>query len=344
MNQAQKSHLSILKPNFYIRDIPIYGDVILSPMAGFSDLPFRSICREYGSAMSYTEFVAVESIKFAHPQALQRLKFDAAERPVTHQIFGCDVDLIEEAALITRHELDPDIIDINMGCSAKNVAGRGAGAGLLKTPQKIAQIFSRLTKVLDIPVTGKIRLGWDEDSLNYLEVAKALEEHGGSAIAIHGRTKVQAYKGVARWEPIAEIKQQVKIPVIGNGDVTTGADIGRLKAETGCDAVMIGRAAIGNPWIFAGKDFEETVLSDRIQLIRRHLQAMLDFYGEERGLVLFRKHVAKYTKGLKGVAKVRHQLVTCNTAEAFIALVTEYEALYEQKRQTAQLQPDSIAA
>ena len=317
------------QPTFYIRDIPIYGDTILSPMAGFSDLPFRAICREYGSAMSYTEFVSVESILFGHPNALKRLVYDPRERPMTFQIFGCDVDLFREAALKCQ-AMGPDIIDVNMGCSAKTVAGRGAGAGLLKTPRKIAQIFTALVKTLEVPVTGKIRLGWDEDSLNYLEVARILEDCGASAIAVHGRTKQQAYKGKANWDAIAEIKQAVSIPVIGNGDVITAADIARMRAHTGCDAVMIGRAAIGNPWIFARVDFETVTLSDRIDLVRRHLKAMIDFYGQERGLILFRKHVVKYTKGLRGSARVRELLVRCTDVQEFIDLISAYEARYYQ--------------
>lgn len=323
------------QPTFYIRDIPIYGDKILSPMSGFSDLPFRSICREYGSAMSYTEFVAIESILYSNPTGLKRLEYDPGERPLTFQIFGVDVALFKEAVLKCQ-AMEPDIIDINMGCSANTVAGRGAGAGLLRTPEKVREIFTTLVKLLDVPVTAKIRLGWDDDSLNYLEIARLLEDCGASAIAVHGRTKKQSYKGVANWDAIAEIKQAVSVPVIGNGDINVVADIARMKAHTGCDAVMIGRAAIGNPWIFAGKDFDQVTLSDRVKLVRRHLDAMLDFYGQERGLILFRKHVAKYTKGLRGSSKVRGLLVQCTDVQEFIDLISEYESSYYQ---TSEPQP-----
>ena len=293
-------------------------------MAGYSDLPFRFICRKFGSAISYTEFVSVESILFANPKAHKRLEFDPAERPMTFQIFGADTDLIVKAA-IEIQKMKPSIIDLNMGCSARKVAGRGAGAGLLKTPKKIGEIISQMVKNLDVPVTGKIRLGWDDDSRNYLDVAKIVEDSGASAIAVHGRTKAQAYKGNADWDAIAEIKQAVGIPVIGNGDVKSVADVARIKAHTGCDAVMIGRAAIGNPWIFAGKDFEDVTIAEKIDLIRAHLQASIDFYGSHWGIILFRKHMSKYTKGMYGSASFRDQLMRCTTEDDFIRAVDEYE-------------------
>lgn len=313
------------KPTFMIRHIPVCGDVILSPMAGFSDKPYRLICRDYGSAMSYTEFVSVDGILHGNDRTQQMLDFDPSESPMTFQIFGSDEFKIEEAA---RHieQLGPDIIDLNMGCSVAKVSGRGAGAGLLRDPAKIGRIFARLTRSLSMPVTGKIRLGWDYDSLNYLEVAKVLEDNGASLIAVHGRTKSQAYNGTANWDAIAEIKQTVKIPVIGNGDVTCVADIERIKQHTGCDAVMIARAAIGNPWIFQRKDIHEVSLAEKAQLIYRHLALMIDFYGEERGLMLFRKHVVKYVRGLAHIAQVKTKLITCTRPEEFIELMHEYEA------------------
>ncbi len=311
-------------PTYYIREIPVYGDKILSPMAGFSDLPFRAICRSFGSAMSYTEFVSVESILHANQKAFKRLEYDPAERPMVFQIFGENIDLIVRAAQKIE-AMRPDIIDLNMGCSAKNVAGRGAGAGLLKNPRKIGEIIRAMVAAVDVPVTGKIRLGWDDDSLNYFDVAKTLEDSGASAIAVHGRTKIQAYRGTANWDAIAEIKQAVCIPVIGNGDIQRAEDVARMKVHTGCDAVMIGRAAIGNPWIFAGKNIEDVTLDEKIALIHRHLRANVEFYGEHWGVVLFRKHVAKYTKGMFGSAKMRAELMTCTAAEEFVAVVSKYE-------------------
>jgi nifR3 family TIM-barrel protein len=320
----------MITPLFLICDIPIYGDLILSPMAGFSDKPFRAICRELGSAMSYTEFVSADGLAHNNRKSWQYFTYDEAERPIAFQLFDHDVDRLVTQCQRVVDRLHPDTIDINMGCSVNKVSQRGAGAGLLRTPDKIAEIFNRLSKTLPVPVTGKIRLGWDDQSRNYLEVAHILEDNGASAIAVHGRTKQQAYKGEADWTPIAAIKAAVKIPVIGNGDVRTAADIDRIKTQTGCDAVMIGRAAIGNPWIFQRKDFAEVTFAERAALIRRHLAAMLDFYGPHIGLVLFRKHVVRYIKGVPYATDVRLALLTCNTADEFIDLFGQWEERYER--------------
>jgi nifR3 family TIM-barrel protein len=321
-NQIPIRHTA--QPAFTVRDVPVYGDLILSPMAGFSDMPFRLICREYGSAMSYTEFVAAEAILHPNDKTQRMLAFQPSEAPMVFQFFGNDETLLEAAARRLA-PLGPTILDLNMGCSVKNVSGRGAGAGLLRDPAKIGRIFERLTKAVSIPVTGKIRLGWDDDSRNYRDVARILEDSGAALIAVHGRTKAQMYQGQADWDAIAEVKQTVKIPVVGNGDVRTVADIERIKRHTGCDAVMIGRAAIGNPWIFQRRDRHEVTLADQTAMVRRHLALMLDFYGRERGLVLFRKHVVKYVKGVHGASDLHQRMVTCEEADAFIELIAEWE-------------------
>ena len=220
-----------MNPSFHIRDIPIYGDAILAPMDGYSDWPFRSICRGLGSAMSYTEFVDVIKILGRSKKPNKKLYFEESERPVAFQIYGDDPDDILRAALKVR-ELNPDIIDINMGCPAKTVARRGAGVGLMRAPLKIAKTFKKLTAALDIPVTGKIRLGWD-DCRSYKLIARIVEENGGSLIALHARTKEQSYAGQANWDTIAEVKSLVKIPVIGNGDVRKVADIDAHEAGHG---------------------------------------------------------------------------------------------------------------
>lgn len=313
------------EPAFYVREIPILGDLILSPMDGYSDLPFRLICRELGSAMSYTEFVNVINLQGrGKPQSItaMKLKYAPSERPMTFQIYGYDEDLLVETA-IRLQDLGPDIIDINMGCYVKDIARRGAGSGMLLYPDKIARVYSRLSKSLRVPVTGKIRLGWDDTKRNHVEVARILEDNGARLIAVHGRTKAQAYQGSADWDAIAEVKQAVKIPVIGNGDVRTVADIARIKARTGCDGVMIARAAIGNPWIFARKDRDQVTPAEKIAVLRRHLALNLDFYGPDLGLLLFRKHAAKYVQNLTGEAKPRVPLFECRTLEEFDRMLDE---------------------
>jgi len=284
--------IEIKTPTFYIRNIPICGNTILAPMDGYSDWPFRSICRALGSAMSYTEFVKVEKILSHSKEPAKRLYYEEVERPITFQIYGDDPDLILEAALKIQ-PLNPDIIDLNMGCPAKSIADRGAGVGMMPSPLKIAETFKKLTSALKVPVTGKIRLGWDQNK-NYKLIARIVEENGGSLIAIHGRTKEQHYSGNADWDAIAEVKSMVKIPVIGSGDVKTVADIQHMKQHTHCDAVMIGRAAIANPWIFMGMDREQVPAELLKQTVHEHLQKSVQFYGEEDGQRLFRKYAVQY--------------------------------------------------
>ncbi len=315
-----------MNPNFFVRDTPIYGDAILAPMDGYSDWPFRSLCRGLGSAMSYTEFVQVERILAKHERRNAKLHYEENERPVVFQIYSDDPDLLLKAALKVQ-ELKPDIIDINMGCPAKSVASRGAGVGLMRTPLKIAHIFKKLSTVLKVPITGKIRLGW-EDFRSYKLVARIIEENGGSLIAIHGRTKEQNYGGQADWDAIAEVRAAVKIPVIGNGDVKTVADIQRMKSHTGCDAVMIGRAAVANPWIFSGLDREQVPPERVRQTMQEHLERNIKFYGEEDGQRLFRKHAVQYLL-LKTLSREeRKDILRERPSNEFLALLNQiYSAI-----------------
>lgn len=314
------------KASFYIRSIPVFGDRILSPMDGFSDLPFRLTCRELGSAMSYTEFINALDILQGSPHIGRKLEFLPVERPIVFQIFDNDPRRLLEAALRLQ-ERGPDIIDINMGCSVNTVSGRGAGAGLLRSPEKIAQIFSLLSSNLEVPVSGKIRLGWDDQERNYLDVARAIEENGGALLAVHGRTRAQGYGGQADWEPIAEIKAAVSIPVIGNGDVRRVADIERMMAQTGCDAVMVGRGAIGNPWIFSGMDRSQVPPDQVREMMLRHLERMLSFYDGDYGLVLFRKHASRYLSPLPLSRDQRKLLFTAERPEQFLGLLDAIMAL-----------------
>jgi tRNA-dihydrouridine synthase B len=313
------------RPDFWVRDLPIFGDLILSPMDGYSSWPFRSLCRELGSAMSYTEFVNVSDILARPGYVLPKMQFTADEHPVVIQIYGDDPDRILEAALEVQ-ELEPDIIDVNMGCPSKSIANRGAGVGLMRTPLKIARIFRKLSNALEVPVTGKIRLGWDEDCLTYKLVAQIIEQEGGQLLAIHGRTKKQAYGSTANWDAIAEVVQSVSIPVIGNGDINQVVDIQRMKDHTGCAAVMIGRAAIQNPWIFSRLDREQVSVRQVKETMLIHLERNLAFYGPERGLKLFRKYAAQYLTPYRLDKATRQKLLTRQQPEEFLALLDEITA------------------
>ena len=313
-------------PTFCVGDVPVYGDAILAPMDGFSDWPFRSLCSALGSAMSYTEFVRAEFIVRAFEHMLPRFTYEEAERPVVFQIYGDDPAEILKAALRVQ-ELSPDIIDINLGCPAKTVANRGAGVGLMRTPLKVAHIFRSLSSALEVPVTGKIRLGW-ENYRSYILIARIIEENGGAAIAVHGRTKEQGYSGQADWDGIAEVKAAVKIPVIGNGDVKSAADIERMKSHTGCEAVMIGRAAVGNPWIFSRLDLTQVTSEMVHQMVRQHLERNVAFYGPHKGLILFRKHAMQYLKLQHLPRATRTKIILQENAEGFLSLLDEvYAAL-----------------
>ncbi len=307
---------------FSIHTLPISGDTILAPMDGYSDWPFRSVCRELGSAMSYTEFINALDVLQGHPYNHRKLVFLPEERPVVYQIFDSDPDRLLEVALRLQAH-GPDVIDVNLGCSAKQVSGRGAGAGLLRTPEKIAEIFRKLTHSLGVPVTAKMRLGWDDASRNYLEIARLLEDHGAAAIAVHARTKAQAYGGQADWDAIAEIVQAVRIPVIGNGDVRLPEDIERMKAHTGCAAVMIGRGAVGNPWIFARQAREAVPLETVRRTVGVHFERTLACYGEAHGLLIFRKHADRYLRPYAPPVEIRQRLLTTSSVSEFQSLLDE---------------------
>lgn len=293
---------------FHIGRVPIQGDLILAPMDGFSDLPFRSICRRHGSALSVTAFVNAQQLITGAPGAWHTLDFLPEERPVAFQIFDSSPERLLEAARLAL-EKSPDVLDINMGCSVRCVSGRGAGAGLLRDPEKVALIIRSLSRELPIPVTAKIRLGWDDASRNYLEVARAVQESGGAMLAVHARTRAQAYGGEADWDAIAAIKQAVSIPVVGNGDVQTLEDVVRLQRLTGCDGVMIGRAAMGNPWIFSRRDRRHVRLDEVARVVHLHLDRMIEFHGPAEAPILFRKHLVRYLDPLRPPAEIRARLL-----------------------------------
>ncbi len=291
-------------------------------MAGFSDVPHRGICRQFGAVLSYTEFVAAEEIVARSKRAWSLLDYVSEDRPVVFQIFGSDPLMLLEAAQIIE-EFEPDIIDVNMGCSTRRVSGRGAGVGMMRHPDRIAETFRLLTNHLSVPVTGKIRLGW-EDNQNYLEIGRIMEDNGAALIAVHPRTKEQKYHGKADWKAIARLKQSVKIPVIGNGDIWEPVDIERMKSETGCDAVMVGRGAIGNPWIFSRREKLSLTVNQVLDIVRKHMWAMIDYYGE-RGLILFRKYSKRYLGQMPELIPSVRKLLQTNVLEQYLMILDEIE-------------------
>ena len=278
---------------FKIGEIPIPGRIALAPMDGISDQPFRFLCKKMGAGLIISEFINAKDVPNELNDYKKRTSFSEFERPFGFQLYGSDLKSITRAAKKLQ-DLSPDFLDFNLGCSVRRVANRGAGAGLLKNPKKIARIIHALVSDLNIPVTVKIRLGWDRSNINFREVAKIAEGEGARMICVHGRRRDQSWNDKADWEAIKIIKHEVNIPVFGNGDIKSHEDIARLFAETGCDGVMIGRAAIGNPWLFSKYRKEELFQDDIVSVIIQHWLLMLSFFGAKESNIRFRKHLKAY--------------------------------------------------
>ena len=271
----------------------MYSDLILAPMDGICDQPTRTLFREMGSAVTYTEFINVMDVPARLNNLDRRIAFTSMERPVGFQLYGSHPEQFLTAAKLLLAD-QPDFFDINLGCSVRRVAGRGAGAGMLAQPQLIEETFRLLKAEIDIPITAKIRIGYDDEHRNYLEVAELLEKLGAVVLAVHGRTRKQNWSVPSDWQPIREIKEHAGIPVIGNGDVSSVADIDNMFAETACDAIMIGRAALGNPWLFSRLEKAELPKEEILAVVRRHWNDMAAFYGAEKASFTFRKHLKAY--------------------------------------------------
>ncbi len=312
---------AVVEPNFYIDHVPVFGDVSLSPMAGFSDSPYRRLCRRRGAAFAFTEFVSAEYLCRGSQRSIDLFRFEDEERPVIFQIFGHDPRTLLYAAQAAE-ELGPDVIDINMGCSVKAVAHRGSGAGMLRDPRRTAHIFRLLRRHLHVPLTAKIRLGWDDTSRNSVELAQVLFESGAAMISVHGRTKQQGYQGQADWEAIGETAAAVPIPVLGNGDVRSLSEARARRRQYGTAGVLIGRAAIGNPWVFSS-EFDGRTPAAPVTLdgMLEHLAHSLEFqHGKEppeRSLRLFRKHAARYLGLHPELAGVKTRLLTVEDVDDF---------------------------
>ena len=310
-----------------IGNVKINGYAALAPMAGVTDRAFRELCVSFGAAYVVGEMVSSKGLTYGSEKSAELLGLSDEERPAAVQLFGYEPDVMARAARFSLR-YRPEIIDINMGCPAPKIAGNGSGAALMKNPALCGEIVKAVSSAVDVPVTVKIRKGWDSGSVNAVEVAQICEKNGAAAITVHGRTREQQYAPPADWDIIREVKRSVGIPVIGNGDITSAADAAKMYEHTGCDLVMVGRGALGNPWIFReinsliGYDRPSLPVShaERITVLLRHVRMMCEYKGEKIAMSEARKHAAWYFKGMKGAAELRRRAGTLETYEQLIEL------------------------
>jgi nifR3 family TIM-barrel protein len=311
--------------------------LLLAPMEDVSDPPFRAVCKQNGADLMYTEFISSEGLIRNASKSLQKLDIFDFERPIGIQIFGSDIDSMRESAIISS-SVNPDLIDINYGCPVKNVACKGAGAALLRDIPKMVQMTSEIVKSTNLPVTVKTRLGWDESTKNVEEVAERLQDIGIKALTVHGRTRVQMYKGDADWTLIRKIKEnpRIQIPIFGNGDVDSPEKALKMKNDYGVDGIMIGRASIGNPWIFnqikyflkTGLHLEKPDLEERLKVCLQHLEFSIKWKGNNLGILEMRRHYANYFKGLDQFKDFRMRLVNTMDVQEIYSTMDEIKAKY----------------
>jgi nifR3 family TIM-barrel protein len=316
--------------SFNIGNVKIEGNLILGPMAGVTDLPFRILCKEQGADLIYTEMVSAKGIQYRNKNTEMLLEVEESERPVALQLFGSDPHIMSESAKRIEH-MNFDILDVNMGCPVPKVVNNGEGSALMKEPNRIGEIVHALSTAIKKPVTIKIRKGFTDSTVNAVEVAKIAEANGAAAIAVHGRTREQYYSGQADWNIIKEVKDAVSIPVLGNGDVYSPEDAVKIIEITGCDGVMISRGARGNPWIFHQiKEYMQTgfmpnkpTANEAVEMMLRHARKSIEYKGEYTGIREMRKHVAWYTTGYPMAAKLRNkvnEIIDYNSLEELLAM------------------------
>ncbi|HDT8457884.1 TPA: tRNA dihydrouridine synthase DusB [Staphylococcus pseudintermedius] len=324
-----------------IGDVEIENRVVLAPMAGVCNSAFRLTVKEFGAGLVCAEMVSDKEILFNNPKTMKMLYIDENERPLSLQIFGGEKETLVEAAEYVDKNTTADIIDINMGCPVSKIIKCEAGARWLLDPNKIYEMVSAVTERVSKPVTCKMRIGWDEDHIFAVENAKAAERAGAAAISLHGRTRVQMYEGKADWDIIRQVKEAVNIPVIGNGDVTSPELAEKMLKETGVDAVMIGREALGNPWMIyrtvhyleTGELIDEPQIDEKIEIALLHLNRLIDLKGEKVGVMEMRKHASWYLKGVRGNGKARKALNQAETLAEMTEILTEFrdEQMEKQK-------------
>lgn len=312
-----------------IGNVALENNLILAPMAGVTDLPFRILCKEQGAGLICMEMVSAKAILYKNKNTKELLSIDEREHPVSLQLFGSDPDVISEIAKEIE-ELPFDILDINMGCPVPKVVNNGDGSALMKNPLLAAQIIEKTAGAIQKPVTVKIRKGFDDAHVNAVEMAHIAQESGAAAVAVHGRTREQFYSGKADWEIIRQVKEAVTIPVIGNGDLVTGEDVKSMEKQTGCDGFMIARGAQGNPWIFrnilhymeTGETLQKPPMEEMVQMMLRHARMLTAYKGEHTGIREMRKHAAWYTGGYRNAAKLRGRI---NEIESYQELSSLFE-------------------